>query len=136
MGEGEYTVRTSSVQVDMTSARILAADPRRVAVIFSGDGGFSTGAVEPVGWSATPSRIFTPAGGYIEFTFSKHGPLPAGPWNGINPVGSSLVFITEILTVDSAVSKKESVQGGLSGKYEVDEAQSIGTANRDRRDDG
>lgn len=99
MGEGEYTVRASTIQADATQRNLLSADPERIAVLFSTMSGFSSAFAIAVGWGATQPSFPITSNGYTEFLFSHSGPLCAGAWDVINPTGTTQVWATEILRV-------------------------------------
>lgn len=75
-----FDVQESVVIVSPAYAQALPADPQRVAVLW-GVGVAGVAAVVTTNPAAlTNDGITVPTSGYLEFCFSRHGPLPAQAW--------------------------------------------------------
>ena len=96
---GRYTYRTSLVPVGLDDQLILAADSRRVAVMFSDLGGALDINVYPERQIALAAGFLVPAAGAqpLEIWFPRHGPLSFCEWRGVSAGGLDSVYCVEIL---------------------------------------
>ena len=86
-------------QVALTGGaqQVLAADPQRVAVLF--------GAGQQVAGNQVSTRAdllavqgwTVPTTGYLEFVFSRHGPLPGREWFGLPGAMGAILNVMEVL---------------------------------------
>lgn len=85
------------VVVSMTPnwQQALPADPQRVAVLIGSAQGGQGALVTTQPNNGTTAGIPVPATGYMDFVFSRHGPLPAQAWYAQSQAaGAALTFIT------------------------------------------
>lgn len=98
MGEGEYTIRgTSVVTTGAGLQSVLKPNPMRVGLIVSIGASIASTSVAALGWGGDPIRFALPQNDYQLWKYSDVGPLVGGAW-GVDTTGVGLtVYFAELI---------------------------------------
>src|SRR5688500_17289465 len=97
-GEGGYVVRTGrAAWLGTGDEEVLPADPQRIAALFWLDTTLVEIVVSTSGLGPQDAHFRLASSGYPEFTFSRHGPLPACRWTFTGSVAGDSFTWTEVL---------------------------------------
>lgn len=96
---GRYTWRNTKVLLGAAAAKLASADPARVLIAFSLQGGATTHLC--VGPALGRQYVATiTVNGYVEFFWERHGALVTDQWSDDGTSAGTNVFVTEVIELE------------------------------------
>ena len=99
MWEGEYTTKGTAVPIIGADVPAVGADPRRVALIVTADGGGSVVTLKATGVPDDNHRIVVSNTTYNPILAKDVGPLVGYAWSIANAGGALTVYVVEVIHI-------------------------------------
>lgn len=97
MGEGEYTTKATKVPLGGAFVVGIGPDPRRVALLVSGDGLGGVMTIQASGAPDTNHRVIVSTTTQFAMYFRDVGPLVSYGWDVANAGGAMNAYFVEVL---------------------------------------
>lgn len=99
MGEDQFTVRTTLLQLTAAGQAVIGANPRRVYLGLSPAVAIGQTSFAPVGAGPDVAPWNCAGGDNVEWSYRTHGPLPALAWICTGGSFPSFVTIIEVISL-------------------------------------